>query len=703
MASFQRVLGGDADDFGLVAGGSTGEASRRYVFATIQTVVRSLAQPDCAPGAFDVIIVDEVHRAGALSYEKVMAHFQPRFWLGMTGSPDRPDGYDIYALFDHNIVYEIRLQAALENDLLCPFHYFGIGGLGVLQDDMQYRSLEAKDFIHLSTREMARRLVEKTRYYGWSGPRVKGLIFCADTEHARETAGALRGEGLRALALSGQDSQDVRLDAVRRLTRDGGADALDYLVTVDIFNEGVDIPEVNQVIFLRPTRSPIIFIQQLGRGLRKARGKDFVVVLDFIANCDTNHLIPVALSGDRAFTKERMRRTVVRERIPGVSSIHFDHVARERIYRAIDRANTSQLSLLRESYFMLKRKLGRIPGLNDYEEHGQIDAVKYFCKEAGWSWHHFLVKADKEYTVRLSDDAGRRIIWISRKLGTGVRPSEAVVLDEILTMVQEGRQESGEDLRRLLTARLQKECAIACTARHLKSVEVMLTNHWELTPKAIEDNAGMTFISVRRDGSWMPDPGFVRTLRDDAAFAPMVRELVTFILRRWRRLYADRHEDTMLCLGSTYTYIDVCRLLEWEAPVSPQLIGGYRYDPVTETLPIFINYSKPDDAIAYEDRFTSRGELIHLSKINRNADSTDARRMMKQHPYEQTRVHLFVRRNKNDNEAKGFYYLGEVDAAGSPWNVQVQGGDDGASKSAFEIPWRLRRPVEPGLYEYLTS
>lgn len=162
-----------------------------------------------------------------------------------------------------------------------------------------------------------------------------------------------------------------------------GPNRLEYIATVDIFNEGVDIPEVNQILMLRRTESAIVFVQQLGRGLRRAADKEYVIVLDFIGNYEKNYLIATALSDDRSYSKEKLRRFVTTgaERIPGASSIHFDEVARNRIYRAIDSASLNSVRLLLDAYKLLKYKLGRIPELADFEEHASIDASKFLLRK----------------------------------------------------------------------------------------------------------------------------------------------------------------------------------------------------------------------------------------------------------------------------------------------------------------------------------
>ena len=172
--------------------------------------------------------------------------------------------------------------------------------------------LEEEIFMrYLTSDERVKYVMDQAKYFGYSGERVKGLIFCSRIEEARELSRKFNEHGWRTMALSGADSEEERARAIERLTMDVQSeddDYLDYLITVDIFSEGTDIVEVNQVIMLRPTQSPIVFIQQLGRGLRKAEGKEYVVILDFIGNYKNNFMIPIALSGDRSYNKDNIRR-----------------------------------------------------------------------------------------------------------------------------------------------------------------------------------------------------------------------------------------------------------------------------------------------------------------------------------------------------------------------------------------------------------
>ena len=381
-SDFQRVLGGLDNDFGILSGSSK-ETDAKYLFTTIQTISKQETLNTFDPELFDYILIDEVHKAGASSYQRVIDYFKPKFLLGMTATPERTDDFNIYELFNYNIAYEIRLQEALEEDMLCPFHYFGVTDIeydGKLVDDTTIVS-------NLITEERVNHILEKIDYYSYSGDCVKGLIFCSRKEEAKELSEVLNNRGFRTVPLTGADSQDFRLHQVERLENG----ALDYIITVDIFNEGIDIPSINQVVMLRQTQSSIIFIQQLGRGLRKHPSKEFVTIIDFIGNYKNNYLIPVALSGDKSQNKDNIRRrTAETNYIKGVSSINFEEIARKQIFKSISSSNLTTQKVLRDAYIELKNRLGRIPYLEDFIHNHSIDPTVIIGKYN--TYYAFLVK-----------------------------------------------------------------------------------------------------------------------------------------------------------------------------------------------------------------------------------------------------------------------------------------------------------------------
>ena len=238
---------------------------------------------------------------------------------------------------------------------------------------------------------------------------------------------------MRTINLSGSNSQAQREEAIERLISDEREDFLDYIFTVDIFNEGVDVPEINQVIMLRPTQSPIVFIQQLGRGLRQNASKEYVVILDFIGNyLGNNFMIPMALAGDRSYNKDNIRRCLLEGSriIPGASTIHFDEIAKKRIFQSIDATNISDLRRIKESYQNLKHKLGRIPRLMDFDRYGEMDIICLFQNNSLGSYHTFLKKYDKtDYKVKFNATEEMFLKFISSKWAEGKRPHELELLD----------------------------------------------------------------------------------------------------------------------------------------------------------------------------------------------------------------------------------------------------------------------------------
>ena len=686
LKSYKRVFG-SSRTYGLLSGNSRVFGSD-FLFATMQMLSKEDILSHYSPEDFDVIILDECHHVGAESYQKIMRYFKPKFWLGMTASPDT-NQYDIYSIFDHHIAYEIRLQQALEEDLLCPFHYFGITDLeinGEVFDD----NAGVKNFSNLISDARVDYVIDKANYYGFSGDRVKGLIFCSRKDEAKELSKKFNERGLRTEVLTGEDTQERRESVIARLTNDeDGEDQLDYIFTVDIFNEGVDIPEINQVIMLRPTQSPVVFIQQLGRGLRKYEGKEYVVILDFIGNYMNNFMIPIALSGDRSYNKDAMRR-YIREGarvIPGSSTIHFDEISKKRIYASIDTARTNDMKLLRESYRTLKYKLGRIPTIRDFKKFGSVDVTKIF--EKCGSYHNFLKKYETEYHVYLTNQEEIIIEYFSKKLIAYKRIHELEMLRMLIS--RENRLLQYQKL-------LQEKYHVGMNEQVEKSVIRNLKNQF---PKEEERRkySDCDLVEKNTDGSYSLSSKFQKALLN-INFRQMILELLDFGIEQWKEKYGQIYRDTNFTLYQKYTYEDVCRLLNWDKNLNAQNIGGYYYDSDTKTLPVFINYHKAEDAIAYEDRFVSEGHLIALSKHPRKITSSDAVHIYKQSEEDKNnRIFLFVRKNKDDNEAKEFYFLGEIFAEGNPRQIYMEKTKD----NAFEIDYRLDVPVRSDIYDYIVS
>ena len=679
METFRRVFGSNVK-YGLLSGNAK-DFDAQFLFSTMQMMSKEDVMRRYDPKDFSCIILDEAHKTGAASYQKIMAYFKPDFWLGMTASPERMDDFDVFDLFDHNIAYEIRLQQAMEEDLLCPFHYFGITELEV-EGEVFDDETGVRNFRYLVCDDRVNYILKQAEYYGHSGERVKGLIFCSRRKEAEELSEKFNRRGYRTVFLGGDTPQETREEMMDRLTSDQRKDYLDYIFTVDIFNEGVDLPEVNQVIMLRPTQSPIIFVQQLGRGLRKANNKEYVVVLDFIGNYKNNFMIPIALSGDRSYNKDNVRRYVMEGTrvIPGSSTIHFDEIARKRIFAAIDTANFSDIRLIRENYKNLKYKLGHIPALMDFDRYGEMDVLRIFDNNSLGSYYKFLVKYEKEYTVRLSKAEEKVIEFVSKKLASGKRIYEIEMLNRMLQYQKQYRFDPD---------------AVAC-----RNVVNVMTNEFP-SASGKKSYADCVFLEQEDGGTHYQISASFATMLENGDFYDMLQELVDFARYRYKRDYSNRYRDTDFVLYQKYTYEDACRLLGWEHNEVPLNIGGYKFDKKTKTFPVFINYDKADDiqdTVKYEDHFVAPDRLIAISKSNRTLKSEDVQNFL----YAKERgisVELFVRKNKDDKISKEFYYLGQMTATGNTREFIMPN----TTSSAVEIEWALDTPVRSDLYEYITS
>ncbi len=686
LESYQDVLG-DNISAGILSGNNK-EYDVDYLFSTVQMMSKQETLERYLPDYFDYICIDETHRSGADSYQKIIQYFKPKFLLGMTASPERTDGFDIYQLFNHNIAYEIRLQKALEENMLCPFHYFGITDLMVDGKEIG----DVSEFRNLISDERVNNIISKIEYYGYSGNRAKGLIFCSKKEEARELSELFNQRGYQTTALTGEDRQEVREEAVAKLEQDQRENGLDYIFTVDIFNEGIDIPCVNQVIMLRPTESAIIFVQQLGRGLRKYQDKEYVVVIDFIGNYTKNFLIPIALSGDRTYNKDTIRRYIGEGNrlIPGSSTINFDAVSKKRIFESIDSANFSDIKIIKESYQQLKYKLGKVPSLMDFETYGEIDVLRIFDNHSLGSYYRFLVKYEEEYTIRLSPEQEKCVEFISKKFASGKRVHELLILKRLLSYHHK--------LFAYLRHQLKDEYNIEFSEKSQKNIVNILTNEFA-SGTGKNTYKDCILISKEKD-----DFGISRNyseMLEHREFRNIISELIEFGFMRYKKNYSNRYMNTCFQLYAKYTYEDVCRLLEWEKSEVALNIGGYKYDDKTKTYPVFINYDKNQeiqDTIRYEDRFLNNSTLIAISKSGRTLKSEDVQIAV--HAEElNVEMELFVRKNKNDKISKEFYYLGKIKSTGNTREFIMPN----TSKPAVEIEYHLITPVREDIFDYITN
>lgn len=656
--------------------------SGKFLFSTMNMMAKTEIMEQFKPEEYSVIVLDECHRSGAASYQRIINYFKPELLLGMSASPERTDDFDVFSLFDHNIACEIRLQQALENDLLCPFHYFGITDLEIDGD-----SDDVSRFRQLTADKRVEYIIKQAEYYGHSGDRVKGLIFCSTKKEAEELSRKFNQTGKYNTAmLCGENSQEERESAIERLVDDKSTERLDYIFTVDIFNEGVDIPEINQVIMLRPTESPIIFVQQLGRGLRKAEDKEFVVVIDFIGNYQNNYMIPIALSGDRTGNKDNIRRSLMEGNniIKGASTIYFDEIARDRIYKSIDGAKLNNKRLLRKEYQDFKFKLGRIPALKEFDDMGELDPLRLI--ETWGSYQAFLIDSDDDYQTEFSEYQLQVLEFLSKKFASGMRIHELSLLDLLINTPESVNTWESS---------LEKEYSVRMNDLTRNSVFNVLSGNFfrgKVFKTQLIDVNDRTPILSKSFNEALSFPPFKKS----------VNELIQFGISRYKKDYSNTYNGMPFNLNKKYTYAEVCWLLNWRTEEVSLNIGGYKYDSYSKTYPVFINYEKGEDVGAttrYEDRFDDRSTLTAISKSRRTLDSEDVMNARNSKERGIT-MPLFVRKNKDDQTSKEFYFLGTMEHNGNAHEFIMPGTED---ITAVEIGYKLNTPVENNLYEYITD
>jgi superfamily II DNA or RNA helicase len=276
---------------------------KRHVFATVQSLTsKSGRLLTYNAEFFDYIIIDEFHHAAANTYQKVVEHFQPNFLLGLTATPERPDGREVIKICDDNVAYRIDLHEAIDRGLLAPFHYFGvIDEATVNYRDFSWRQLKKNPAL-IESEVLKRRaefIIEKLDQYGFDGLKRKCLGFCVTKRHAMFMADEFN-------RILGKDSAIHITDEVEPAERarifarlSDIQDPLEYIFAVDVLNEGIDIPSINTIVFLRPTTSNIVFLQQLGRGLRLNPEREFLTVIDFVSNDDVLELVLTSLQDTR--------------------------------------------------------------------------------------------------------------------------------------------------------------------------------------------------------------------------------------------------------------------------------------------------------------------------------------------------------------------------------------------------------------------
>ena len=354
--SFKNVR--NSDDYGFFNGDEKC-TDKSVVFASVATLGRTeyLREEYFAPDYFNYLVIDEFHHAVNDQYKRIVAYFKPQFLLGLTATPERMDGRNIYEICDYNVPYEISLKDAINKGMLVPFHYYGIfddtdySGLHVVRGKYDEKELNETYIGNVHRHDLI------YKYYCKYGSK-RALGFCCSRAHAEEMAKEFCKRGIPSVAVYSNADGDFSEDRSTAIDKLKNGE-IRVIFSVDMFNEGVDITSVDMVLFLRPTESPIVFLQQLGRGLRKSKGKEYLNVLDFIGNYEKAGRVRFLLTGTPLSETERYN-PADRSSFPDDCLIDFDMKLID-LFAEMDKKHLKVKDQIKNEYFRVKDLIGKRP------------------------------------------------------------------------------------------------------------------------------------------------------------------------------------------------------------------------------------------------------------------------------------------------------------------------------------------------------
>lgn len=663
--------------------GTSKAYDRRFIFSTVQSLSKQETMENFKKDEFDYIIIDEFHHAEAPTYRKIIDYFEPKFLLGLTATPERMDGRNVLEICDNNIVYEIRLRDALEANLLAPFHYFGVSDQTVdyEQVDIVNGHYEETSLVRaLSTFDRVDFVIETINMYGYDGDTLHGLGFCVNIEHAEFMSAEFNKRGFVTKCLTGNDSVEIREQYIDRL--EDPDDELSIIFTVNIFNEGIDIPKVNLMLFLRPTESSTIFIQQLGRGLRKVENKEYVTVLDFIGNYKNSFIIPLALSGQynaKAFDTDSLRVAVAHEFAdsPGGSVVQLDPIAQREILKKLDNIKLSSVAVLKEIYGQFKADLGRSPEIMDFLYVEEAPSLSFFLfKFKSWVKTKQYMKDANSYDEWILEENNRYEL-IERI--ENMLPIKWPYEYGIIYLMKWKNEITIDDVVVWLSKRFDFELIRSEHETLILRAMDRLSKRYKKQKWSFGEFTGERFLVNDQ----------IKELFSNDYFFQYMKERLEYGLIDFRRTFRTKvvlTKDKKLALYRNYTRNELMFIFEAKVPEGSWREGVSRVD---NHILLFINLNKlehVEEHLLYKDFFKDP-VTFHWQSQNQTSHQSGQGQDYIHHKERGIHVHLFVRKfSQMHGMTLPFMYLGEVDYVNSH-------GD-----RPMNITWKLHQPVPEDLF-----
>ncbi|GHH37551.1 superfamily II DNA or RNA helicase/HKD family nuclease [Streptomyces umbrinus] len=651
LRTYREVL--DDASFGELLHGGEDPRDWNHVFASVQSLnVRRLEQ--LSPDHFDIIVIDEFHHATATTYRRVIDHFTPKELLGLTATPERMDGRNVQdEFFEGRIAAEMRLWEALENDLLCPFHYFGVpDGTDLTNLGWQKGTYADRELGNLYTGDHARaRIVVKQIRDKISNPgAMRALGFCVTKAHAHFMADFFRKAGFQAAALDSESPAALRAQTLGDL-RDG---KLQVIFSVDLFNEGLDIPDVDTLLLLRPTNSATIFLQQLGRGLRRTETKPVLTVLDFIGQHRAEFRFEEQFRALTNLTRNRLVDHIERDfpQLPSGCQIILEGKSKDLV---LDNIRTQLGATIKT--LVAEAKAYDTPRLADYLRESRRE-----IKE--------LYKSDNSWTAVL------------RKAGLVDDPApseEAALLKRVHAFLHIDDPERASAYLRLLSDDAPSYEALTPTDQTY--AHMLFFNLW--------DNAG-GFTSFQQ--------GF-ESLRSQPVFRDELRQVLSYVIERSDHFpipLSGPHRHIPLKVHSAYNRSEILAALgvaRFGGQMPRSFAQGVQWVDEIQTDALLITLEKNEKdfspTIRYKD-YALSPTLFHWESQNATAENSRTGLRYRHHEQQGSHVLLFMRRYKNNDMGKSQPWM----LLGPATYVEHTGS------KPMAITWRLQHELPADVWTY---
>lgn len=640
-------------NFGELHVGRARAQSLDHLFISIQSF-NSMRLPDHTDSTFyDYIVVDEFHHAAAPSYQKLLTYYKPKILLGLTATPERMDGRDITEYFDGTIAAEIRLTDAIDRKLLCPFQYFGVTDsvdLSRLKWSRRGYDVNELENLYTNNRIRATQILNSLRKYVTDMEQVKALGFCVGVEHAKYMAKVFNEAGVPSIALHGQSGDEERDLAKTRLVRG----EIKVIFVVDLYNEGVDIPEVNTILFLRPTESLTVFLQQLGRGLRLAEGKECLTVLDFIGQAHRNYNFQEKFRALIGRTKHSVQYYIEHgfAHLPRGSFIHLEKQAKEYVLRNIRQAIFNRRNIInRMKYF--EQDTGLPLTLENFVRHHDLSLAEFFGGRSGRrSFYRLMVEAELMEPYPWENEE-----YLTTRIPALLHLNSRRLLTFLLAYLEEGSRPQSEEERLMLN--------------------MFYYTFYRSAP------AKLGFAGI--------EDGIAQAL----ACGPFRQEVIAILRINLAQIdFVDRGNPfPYACPLDVHCRYSLDQVLAafgyWNEEKAPHFQEGVKYfeEKATDIFFITLNKSAKDfsPSTLYED-YAINERLFHWQTQSRTAETSPTAQRYIRHKQMGTRVALFVREYKEENNYTApFVFLGEAEYVSHEGNKPMS------------FIWRLKEEMPPAL------